>query len=200
MHLTHCSHRIRRAAARVFILLIVCVLGQAAMAQPLGDGSAPAQAAAPAQLAAATTTTVYASRGDIMTYHRKGCRRLNEPTTLTRDEALRRGLVPCADCRAAAPSTPAAAPAARTAAAPTTTATVAATTATTATLPRAAAPRIAQQQVAPIAAGETVVYVTRTGKKYHAATCEHLAKSKFSVPLSRARAEYGPCSQCNPPR
>ena len=44
------------------------------------------------------------------------------------------------------------------------------------------------------------VYVTRTGKKYHRASCRYLRKSKIPMPLSRAKEQYGACSVCSPPR
>jgi len=46
----------------------------------------------------------------------------------------------------------------------------------------------------------TTVYVTGTGSKYHAAGCRFLAKSSIPIALSEARAKYGPCSVCKPPR
>lgn len=47
--------------------------------------------------------------------------------------------------------------------------------------------------------GAVVVYVTRTGKSYHAAGCRFLAKSSIAISLDDARARYKPCSVCNPP-
>lgn len=47
-------------------------------------------------------------------------------------------------------------------------------------------------------AGE--VYVTRTGKKYHSDGCKSLRRSKIPISLSEAKARYGPCRLCNPPR
>ena len=44
-----------------------------------------------------------------------------------------------------------------------------------------------------------VVFVTRTGKKYHRGSCSYLRKSKISMSLSEARGQYGPCSRCRPP-
>src|SRR5262249_27668736 len=44
------------------------------------------------------------------------------------------------------------------------------------------------------------VYVTEKGKKYHRASCKHLAKSKIAIPLKEAQARYGPCSVCKPPK
>ena len=47
---------------------------------------------------------------------------------------------------------------------------------------------------------EDTVYVTRTGKKYHLASCSSLRRSKISVSLAEAKERYGPCGRCNPPR
>jgi competence protein ComEC len=47
---------------------------------------------------------------------------------------------------------------------------------------------------------EVTVYVTRTGSKYHRASCRYLAKSCIPMSLQEAKTKYGPCSVCNPPR
>jgi hypothetical protein len=48
---------------------------------------------------------------------------------------------------------------------------------------------------------EQIVYVTKTGKKYHTATCRFLAKSKIPMALKDAKAKgYTPCSVCRPPQ
>jgi membrane protein involved in colicin uptake len=47
---------------------------------------------------------------------------------------------------------------------------------------------------------ETIVYVTKTGEKYHSDGCQYLSKSKIAISLSDAKASYSPCSKCNPPR
>lgn len=44
-----------------------------------------------------------------------------------------------------------------------------------------------------------VVYITRTGSKYHRGNCRHLAKSRIPVALDEAISRYGPCSACKPP-
>ena len=44
-----------------------------------------------------------------------------------------------------------------------------------------------------------VVYVTKTGKKYHRGNCSSLSKSKIEIPLKEAREKYEPCKRCNPP-
>ena len=48
---------------------------------------------------------------------------------------------------------------------------------------------------------EQTVYITRTGKKYHTASCRYLSKSKIPVSLKDAKASgYTPCSVCRPPQ
>jgi hypothetical protein len=70
-------------------------------------------------------------------------------------------------------------------------------------LAAAVAPAIAQspapqKQVQP---KEQTVYATRTGKKYHRATCRYLSKSKIPVSLKDAKAQgLTACSVCNPPQ
>jgi hypothetical protein len=43
-----------------------------------------------------------------------------------------------------------------------------------------------------------LVYVTKTGKKYHTATCRH-ASTGTAIALGQAIGTYGPCSVCHPP-
>lgn len=46
-----------------------------------------------------------------------------------------------------------------------------------------------------------VVYVTKSGTKYHLGSCSHLSKSKIEKSLSEAKnAGYEPCKTCNPPK
>ena len=48
-----------------------------------------------------------------------------------------------------------------------------------------------------MAAENDVVYITNTGKKYHAANCSSLRKSKHAITLANAKASgYTPCSRC----
>jgi micrococcal nuclease len=48
--------------------------------------------------------------------------------------------------------------------------------------------------------GETVVYVTNTGKKYHRETCASLSLSKIPLSLDDAvRSGYEACALCRPP-
>jgi methylphosphotriester-DNA--protein-cysteine methyltransferase len=51
------------------------------------------------------------------------------------------------------------------------------------------------------AAGQdTVVYITKTGEKYHTEQCSSLKKSKISISLGEAVARgYEPCRNCKPP-
>lgn len=47
---------------------------------------------------------------------------------------------------------------------------------------------------------DPIVYLTRSGTKYHAAGCRYLTKSSLPVTLSEAIAKgHTPCSACNPP-
>ncbi len=48
---------------------------------------------------------------------------------------------------------------------------------------------------------EQTVYITKTGKKYHTATCRYLAKSKIPMSLKDAKAKgFTACSVCKPPQ
>ncbi len=49
------------------------------------------------------------------------------------------------------------------------------------------------------ASGDAVVYITKTGKKYHADGCASLSKSKIQTTLSDAVSKgLESCSKCNP--
>ncbi|QNL48131.1 hypothetical protein H8S90_15100 [Olivibacter sp. SDN3] len=46
---------------------------------------------------------------------------------------------------------------------------------------------------------ETVVYVTRTGEKYHRGSCRYLSKSKIETSLKDAQKNgYAACKVCKP--
>ena len=47
---------------------------------------------------------------------------------------------------------------------------------------------------------DEIVYVTRTGTKYHREGCRYLSKSMISISLEDAVKSYSPCSVCNPPK
>lgn len=48
--------------------------------------------------------------------------------------------------------------------------------------------------------GETTVYITDTGDKYHLDGCRYLNESKIAILLSEAKAKgYKPCGVCKPP-
>ena len=44
-----------------------------------------------------------------------------------------------------------------------------------------------------------IVYVTRTGRKYHRANCKHLRSVKFAIPIAEAMLDFAPCRTCVPP-
>ncbi|MDR2923986.1 MAG: hypothetical protein LBU85_11685 [Treponema sp.] len=47
---------------------------------------------------------------------------------------------------------------------------------------------------------DTVVYITKTGAKYHRENCSSLSRSKIQTSLGSAVSRgFGPCSRCNPP-
>ena len=45
---------------------------------------------------------------------------------------------------------------------------------------------------------DRIVYITRTGAKYHLSSCRHLKYSKIPISLEKAKQNYGPCSVCRP--
>jgi micrococcal nuclease len=52
----------------------------------------------------------------------------------------------------------------------------------------------------PQADASTIVYITRTGKKYHSGNCSAIRQSKIPITLKEAcERRYSPCSRCNPP-
>jgi len=50
-----------------------------------------------------------------------------------------------------------------------------------------------------LAQDDPMVYVTKTGKKYHVAGCTYLSKSSIPKKLSDVVDSYSPCLRCNPP-
>lgn len=49
--------------------------------------------------------------------------------------------------------------------------------------------------------GDEIVYLTRTGSKYHASDCRHLSESQIPTSLERAIADgYGDCYHCSVPK
>lgn len=58
--------------------------------------------------------------------------------------------------------------------------------------------RAAMSQPAEIG-DEIVVYVTKSGTKYHREGCQYLTKSARAIPLKEAVKRYEPCSRCKPP-
>lgn len=50
------------------------------------------------------------------------------------------------------------------------------------------------------ALADVTVYITKTGTKYHTATCSSLSKSKIAISLTNAKKRgYTPCEKCHPP-
>ena len=48
---------------------------------------------------------------------------------------------------------------------------------------------------------EVTVYITRTGAKYHTASCRYLSRSKIPIPLKDAKQRgYAACKVCRPPQ
>jgi endonuclease YncB( thermonuclease family) len=47
---------------------------------------------------------------------------------------------------------------------------------------------------------DEVVYVTKTGAKYHRAGCRSLPKNATAIRLMEVGAKYRPCAVCDPPR
>lgn len=47
-------------------------------------------------------------------------------------------------------------------------------------------------------ADSDTVYVTRTGDKYHRASCPHLRKGRIPISPNDAKKKYAPCSVCRP--
>lgn len=46
---------------------------------------------------------------------------------------------------------------------------------------------------------EQVVYITKTGKRYHKSSCHHLKRSKIKTTKSQAqKLGYTPCTVCKP--
>jgi len=45
-----------------------------------------------------------------------------------------------------------------------------------------------------------IVYVTKTGSKYHLSGCRYLRRSSIPMSLEDAKKRYSPCSVCDPPR
>jgi hypothetical protein len=46
---------------------------------------------------------------------------------------------------------------------------------------------------------DTIVYVSKTGEKYHTESCSSLKKSKIAISLGKAVLKYQPCKLCEPP-
>jgi hypothetical protein len=49
------------------------------------------------------------------------------------------------------------------------------------------------------AASDSIVYVTKTGAKYHRDGCSSLSRSRIPIKLALAVSMYGACKNCRPP-
>ncbi len=155
-------------------------------------------------------------------YHRSGCSSLSKSDVeILLGDALRKGYEPCSVCKPGIlPITPAPSPTSAPSpspkltpaltSTPTPTPTPTPTSTSTATPTPEESPSLSPSQAGPsdspavspppASGGDTIVYITASGKKYHLAGCRHLAKSSIETTLERAKAEgYGPCSVCKPP-
>ncbi|MGA2915797.1 MAG: thermonuclease family protein [Sedimentisphaerales bacterium] len=47
---------------------------------------------------------------------------------------------------------------------------------------------------------DIIVYVTKSGTKYHSLGCRFLGKSSIPMKLKEAKVKYSPCSVCKPPQ
>jgi hypothetical protein len=167
-------------------------------AAPAAEAS-PAQQVAPVPLSGAEPTTVYvvlSGSGATALYHRADCPwlKLGTPTAYAVEEAKKRYFQPHCLCLTGHDGTP---PCTATSAA--------------ASVPesRAPAPEPHAAVVSAVAAARTsttttadvneVVYVTKTGTKYHTAGCRFLSKSSRPIALKDAVRSYSPCSVCQPP-
>lgn len=62
-----------------------------------------------------------------------------------------------------------------------------------------AAPKRQRTQPVPETKEQTV-YITKTGRKYHADGCQYLRRSQIPMSLKQAKAQgYTPCSRCPVP-
>ena len=62
-------------------------------------------------------------------------------------------------------------------------------------------PKTPESIIAIPASGDRIVYVTKTGKKYHRDGCSSLSRSKIPIKLEDAKKRgYEPCRKCNPPQ
>ena len=61
------------------------------------------------------------------------------------------------------------------------------------------APVIENQPLETVAVKEQVVYITKTGKKYHKGSCRYLKNSKIEIKKAKAKElGYSACAVCKP--
>ena len=66
-------------------------------------------------------------------------------------------------------------------------------------VPAAVVPRIESPTPTAPEVQKVTVYITKSGQKYHRASCSYLRKSSIPIELREAKARYSPCSKCRPP-
>lgn len=60
---------------------------------------------------------------------------------------------------------------------------------------------LASAPAKPAKPAKDIVYITKSGKKFHRSICRTLARSKKKIPISRQdtiKKGYTPCKACNP--
>jgi len=158
----------------VSLLLALGPARAATLSSGLGIVPAHQAPAAAVQPAGNGDTVVYLTKTG-KKYHADGCRSLSKSRIpITLKDAVARGYTACSLCKP---------PALR--------------TGQEAVAPGAAVP---SAQAAAEDNGDTTVYITRTGAKYHRAGCRSLLRSSIPIKLRDAVAKgYGACKLCNPP-
>jgi hypothetical protein len=164
-----------RVLPGLFCLLLLLALGPAGAATGSSAVTIGPAHQSPSQPADNGDTLVYITKTG-KKYHADGCRSLSKsriPIKLR--DAVTRGYTACLLCK------PPVLTAGQEAAGPSTAVPLAARTA-------------AKDN------GDTTVYITRTGAKYHRAGCRSLSRSMIPIKLRDAVAQgYGACRLCNPP-
>jgi competence protein ComEC len=146
-------------------------------ASPVKENAPPANVESSQSSASLQDNTVYVTKTGAK-YHNDGCRYLSKskiPIDLS--EAIASGYTPCSVCNPPASSD--------------------------SSVQKDIITKEGSKQASSNAAEEkeVIVYITKTGEKYHSAGCSYLKKSKIPIELSDAKnSGYTPCSRCNPPR
>lgn len=142
-----------------------------------------------------TDVTVYVTRTGSK-YHTGRCRYLQSKVPLALRDAQSRGYSPCSVCGPPTQSTSVSPPAGSSYGYGIDAGKPGARYPASSAAPRA--PPSMSQAPASMGSGETV-YITNSGKKYHADGCRYLSKSKIQIEKDAAmKRGYGACSVCGP--